>query len=768
MIIHRLLLASFVKGNWLHQCSQCIDQSFFSDMSLKTDIRSANTSILYEQLKQVSLREFEHLEKEFYNRFFSRTQLGLVAQELQSIAPSAVSLIPERRYTSSNGTQISSRNVLMVRESHLLFMLLGGFQEVGRRVDAMGSDYWSRVVDWSDQLEKLSSHVILLKSQNEGFHEYISKNKEKLNWLNSQWEGMYKLIDIQNDKLVGASADLTLLSRELTQLKQSMKDLNEQQAQERSDLKHRIGVIKEGMTVAIENVLNETRSENSGLREKIKEMNRKIFMSFVNCREREHELGISKLRLLLKLETGRKLNELDLIKTRSNEEIKAISMQDELTKTRNELMASRREEFDKELVRLNEESRLRVLREKNEQERLLAEKQLEFEKEKLSVEMAIRIEQARIDSEMKFRDRRENEDVNLRELGEKNSAEKERVLVIIKETANIVSTWIKELYSNPDNLILGIGSILAIALGIYASREGAQLVREEISRRLGKPDLIRVTSRRGIFSDLLRRNVSEAEAFSGVVLNPDLMDQIKRLAMATKSSHSRSSPLVNCMFYGSPGTGKTLVAKKFAEFSGLDYAIMSGGDVAPLGKDGVTEIHRLFKWVNSSRRGVLLFIDEAESFLGQRTSGMSENLRNAITALLYHTGTASSKFMMIIATNRPGDLDSAIVDRIDESIEFPLPNVAERQELVGLYYKEYVGKEGMGVKNFAPIAAMVKGFSGREISKLMMSVNTHLLMSPKTAIEEVVLKVTKAKISEHEKARHMAKEGYQFVTTELD
>ena len=43
------------------------------------------------------------------------------------------------------------------------------------------------------------------------------------------------------------------------------------------------------------------------------------------------------------------------------------------------------------------------------------------------------------------------------------------------------------------------------------------------------------------------------------------------------------APLRNFLFYGPPGTGKTLFAKKLALNSGLDYAIMTGADVAPLG-----------------------------------------------------------------------------------------------------------------------------------------------------------------------------------------
>lgn len=48
---------------------------------------------------------------------------------------------------------------------------------------------------------------------------------------------------------------------------------------------------------------------------------------------------------------------------------------------------------------------------------------------------------------------------------------------------------------------------------------------------------------------------------------------------------------------------------------GLDYALMTGGDVAPLGPNAVTKIHELFNWAGQSRKGLLLFIDEADAFL---------------------------------------------------------------------------------------------------------------------------------------------------------
>lgn len=43
--------------------------------------------------------------------------------------------------------------------------------------------------------------------------------------------------------------------------------------------------------------------------------------------------------------------------------------------------------------------------------------------------------------------------------------------------------------------------------------------------------------------------------------------------------------------------------------------MMTGGDVAPLGPQAVTKIHQIFDWAKNSRKGLLLFIDEADAFL---------------------------------------------------------------------------------------------------------------------------------------------------------
>jgi ATPase family AAA domain-containing protein 3A/B len=60
---------------------------------------------------------------------------------------------------------------------------------------------------------------------------------------------------------------------------------------------------------------------------------------------------------------------------------------------------------------------------------------------------------------------------------------------------------------------------------------------------------------------------------------------------------------------------------------------MTGGDVAPLGRDAVTAIHKVFDWSQTSRRGLLLFIDEADAFLRKRATVRKNRLISDVVFL---------------------------------------------------------------------------------------------------------------------------------------
>lgn len=228
--------------------------------------------------------------------------------------------------------------------------------------------------------------------------------------------------------------------------------------------------------------------------------------------------------------------------------------------------------------------------------------------------------------------------------------------------------------------------------------------------------------------------------------------RIRVLAEATRHAHDNAAPLRHVLLFGPPGTGKTLVATCLAKHCGLDFAIMAGGDVAPLGPLAVTELNALFAWAKTSPRGMLLFIDESEAFLSSRSrgsagKGMGEDARNALSALLAATGDHSPKLMLVLATNRPGDLDSAVTDRVDESIFLGAPDEGARAGLLDLYYKRHVLGRSAGAmaaerrplcarkraarplavaSDVTPaflreLASLTAGLSGRAIAKVMVA-----------------------------------------------
>ena len=78
-----------------------------------------------------------------------------------------------------------------------------------------------------------------------------------------------------------------------------------------------------------------------------------------------------------------------------------------------------------------------------------------------------------------------------------------------------------------------------------------------------------------------------------------------------------------------------MAAKRLAYHCGLDYACMSGGDVAPLGAGAVSELNSLFAWAARTPKGLLLFIDEAETCLGvcyHQGLGVTADARTAVVS----------------------------------------------------------------------------------------------------------------------------------------
>ena len=355
-------------------------------------------------------------------------------------------------------------------------------------------------------------------------------------------------------------------------------------------------------------------------------------------------------------------------------------------------------------------------RDQNENDRLDKEHRLQirvvYEKEKARRETEIEIEKIRnqtrveaareaeiIAAASRIKQERENEDIRLRMLLAQAEADKQKWKEAIETAIARFGSGLYNYLNDYKSLQTSLFIIIAIIAGVYFSREGAKLSMEEIKLWLKKkPSLVRetnsTTSLGHMMNYLWSLLVTQRPMMEGIIFDEGLDFRLRSLATSLRNTRKHGAPLRHILFHGPPGTGKTMVARRIAQNSGLDYAIMSGGDVAPLKAEAVTEIHNLIKWAKRSSRGLMLFIDEAEAFVGTRArSNQSEHLRNALNAILFHTGVQSQKFMMVLATNRPQDIDAAIIDRIDDAMAFTLPTLRERQLLCRLYFKKYISTD---------------------------------------------------------------------------
>jgi ATPase family AAA domain-containing protein 3A/B len=377
----------------------------------------------------------------------------------------------------------------------------------------------------------------------------------------------------------------------------------------------------------------------------------------------------------------------------------------------------------------------------------LAERTEKMRRQTLEYEAELKMkgEAARVkaEAEGKIKQERTNHDLILEKLA-LEAAEKRKALVqSVTDATKMIGEGLSSFIDDKQKLQNTAATLTVVALGIYTAKVGTGVAGRFIEANLGKPSLVRDTSRITV-SQILRSPLASisrivgrtdaTKALEGIVLEKNLSRQLEKVAVATSNTKKNRAPFRHLMLHGPPGTGKTMFAKNLAKNSGLEYAILTGGDVAPLGKDAVTEIHKLFDWAHTSRKGLMIFVDEADAFLRNReTEKISEDQRNALNAFLYRTGTESDKFMMVYATNKPSQFDSAITDRTDAMVEFALPSGEERLKMINMYMKKYLSEppstwskkvavdEAITEVEIANVAKQTEGWSGREISKLAIA-----------------------------------------------
>ncbi|VDM33713.1 unnamed protein product [Hydatigera taeniaeformis] len=462
---------------------------------------------------------------------------------------------------------------------------------------------------------------------------------------------------------------------------------------------------------------------------------------------REYELGIEQMKS-------------QQIRVQQEERRKTLEEEAKIQKHRVEyqdmLARKRQEDQMAQQARMHEET-LRKQEESVQKQESIRRQTIEYEAN-LRHQNELKQIEARLRGEAQIE--RENRDIRLERSRIEAREYRETILQSIQTAGSVIGAGFNAFFADRFKVATAVGAVTVLAGGVYAAKFGLGTLARYVESRIGKPSLVRETSRLNAVDLILHPIQAIQKTFNrpgdplkNIVLEPSLEAHLRKVAIATRYTKANKGFYRNVLMAGPPGTGKTMMAKSLAVHSGLDYAIMTGGDIAPLGSDGVTAIHKVFNWARTSRRGVLLFVDEADAFLRKREQErISEGMRATLNAFLYRTGEQSQKFMLVLASNQPEQFDWAINDRMDEIVYFNLPKQRERERMIRQYFDLYLLQPSMDRKqrihladdiDYATkckeVAARTEGLSGRELSKIAIAWQTAAFSSKDGTLNEEMM-----------------------------
>ena len=143
------------------------------------------------------------------------------------------------------------------------------------------------------------------------------------------------------------------------------------------------------------------------------------------------------------------------------------------------------------------------------------------------------------------------------------------------------------------------------------------------------------------------------------------------------------------LMYGPPGCGKTMLAKATAREAAARFINL---DIASLTDKWYGESQKLAGAVFTLARKIqpcIIFIDEIDSLLRVRTQQDHEAtamIKAQFMQLWDGLSTDTNSVVVIGATNRPKDVDTAILRRMPLTFKLGLPDRSQRREIISVYY----------------------------------------------------------------------------------
>jgi len=231
----------------------------------------------------------------------------------------------------------------------------------------------------------------------------------------------------------------------------------------------------------------------------------------------------------------------------------------------------------------------------------------------------------------------------------------------------------------------------------------------------------------------------------------ELMEVVDFLKNPEKFEASGAKIPKGILLEGSPGTGKTLLARAVAGEAGVSFISASGSEFIEMFVGvGAARVRSLFEAAQKSVPCVI-FIDEIDAVGRQRGTGFNsgnDEREQTLNQLLTNMDgfTKSTGIVVIAATNRADILDSALTrpGRFDRSVKVPLPDGAGRVKILNVHLKDKFVSPDLDVNEFKELTA---GFSGAQLANMVneaaiLSVRSNDTLITRTNLIDAFEKVT--------------------------
>ena len=177
------------------------------------------------------------------------------------------------------------------------------------------------------------------------------------------------------------------------------------------------------------------------------------------------------------------------------------------------------------------------------------------------------------------------------------------------------------------------------------------------------------------------------------------------------------------LMVGSPGTGKTLLAKAIAGEAKVPFFTISGSDFVEMFVGvGASRVRDMFEQAKK-HAPCIIFIDEIDAVGRHRGAGLGgghdEREQTLNQLLVEMDGFEGNEGVIVIAaTNRPDVLDPALLrpGRFDRQVVVPLPDVRGREQILKVHMRKVPASDGVNART---IARGTPGFSGADLANLV-------------------------------------------------